>query len=306
MKQHNYTCDTCSQGIYIAPSQNTISNFGRCTLTQNCRGILRPVKVPALYPVTDDYTWNQVGRVSTIDQKVLSNIWHITHNLNTYPVVNVFTYGSDGKTLTKVNSSVSVVYTNVNQVTITLPSAATGVTQCFVRDTRVTQESVSSIPANIVQVSYNAIVTIAVPTLMEYVLNVTDAYNVNKQIVLSLGSGIDNLSILSPWSNYATLNYNNIQYTLYELNIGSLLLQYDLSNQSTMYIDTVYNNNQLVVTPPPNFMLMMLNAGPLPNLGELVIFSNFNKSNRIKNIIMSDDFYVTTDFILNAAFTPEA
>lgn len=141
-----YQCDTCKREVDIVRNIYGLETFGRCTITNGCKGSLRQQDVLQTYvnasiPPDVDGLDNWVARkiLYKHQQSIESDVWVVEHNLGAYPSVQVHTTDVNGDYIEVTPLSVEIVSRNI--VTITLSQSLTGIAQCIVVSTDTTEET---------------------------------------------------------------------------------------------------------------------------------------------------------------------
>lgn len=140
-----YECDTCKRLIDIPQNKKGMDTFGRCNITDGCKGRLHQVKVKPDH-VIGQLTPDEEGLDNWVPRKLLythqqplsSQTWTIKHNLNNQPSVLAYVYLNDtdylNGTLTALTPT-TITVVDENTLTITFDDVQRGVAQCIARST---------------------------------------------------------------------------------------------------------------------------------------------------------------------------
>lgn len=127
-----YKCGTCNRTIELANDNKGIGAFGRCIISNNCRGVLSAIEQRTGYIAgharssTDSYEDYQPRLlISRTPHEVLESIWYVQHNL--YNVVEVEVFDNSGMRIIPLSIVQGV---DLTYVVVELPTAATGVAVC--------------------------------------------------------------------------------------------------------------------------------------------------------------------------------
>lgn len=91
-----YQCDTCLRTIERTRNENGLDVFGRCVITEGCKGelfqleVLRKIKPNIPDSVKGLRDWERRKIMYEHTQDVRSNEWTITHNLKGNPTISVY------------------------------------------------------------------------------------------------------------------------------------------------------------------------------------------------------------------------
>lgn len=142
-----YRCDTCDREIDLIRAPQGLETFGRCTITDGCRGKLHQLELFATrlisrLPPDVDGLDNWVARKVLFkhEQTISSSEWAIEHNLGTSPSVQVHITNNAGEFEEITPLSVSIV--DRNNVLVTFSEPRKGIAQCIAVSTDVTVDPI--------------------------------------------------------------------------------------------------------------------------------------------------------------------
>lgn len=136
-------CNKCNRTIDKPTNTKGLDFFGRCIITEQCRGTLSLVEYKTkmirgdITPASDFDDWYAVNQLYTHNQKYPSTNWRINHNLNTIPSVTV--YDSSNKPIyenfdgTKDSSKFVLNIIDNNTIELVFTNSITGSAQCVTR-----------------------------------------------------------------------------------------------------------------------------------------------------------------------------
>ena len=208
-----YKCDTCNRTIKFLRNNNGLILTQQCTITENCNGTLYPILNPqeaietnfSSRPVQRLTDWFQQPLLHNHIQSISTNVWNITHNLLTFPYVDVLInrLDSEGNTiLTEVPpSDYEVEIIDTSSLRILFRNNESGLAQCVARMTENTinpEITIQETPRD-VQITNNSTITIAtsddsssISFEINYIVN-------NTKINIRYINIDDQPSINSPW-----------------------------------------------------------------------------------------------------------
>ena len=168
----NYTCDTCKRTITLPQNRQGFEVFTHCIITENCRGSLKPgatsmeiLSGPAPVPDALLPDWIQRKILYTYTKTLASSKWNIKHNLNNLPEVLVYVQDlTSGKLVP--TSDYTINYTDVNNLSVVFPLQQSGIAQCIARYNNTVVENVVQTSNNLVSISQNSYLTVAVSHLL--------------------------------------------------------------------------------------------------------------------------------------------
>lgn len=140
-----FTCDTCKRTIDLQQNREGIDTFGRCIITDGCKGKLHQVKVKP-DQVIGQLTPDAAGLNNWIPRKILydhyqplsATQWIVKHNLNGVPSVQVFVYKTEEDFVNDILTEITpdnITVTDPNNLLITFTLPQRGVAQCIARST---------------------------------------------------------------------------------------------------------------------------------------------------------------------------
>lgn len=287
-------CTTCRKKTRLPINKQGITSFGRCTLTNNCRGVLSEVSTTELFNSYNDSSvdWIRSNILYNHTQYTISDTWIINHNLNNYPITNIFIdTGSGSKEL---KTGFTVTYNNINTLTITFDNKKSGYVQCISRDSYLKNNYVAANIDSPINISYFSNITFAIKLGIAFTVVIRDVYNIKHNIE---NFPLQPLTQLSPWYGKDTIQYNNQLYELFELNLVDFINTNNLTNQSSIYVDSVYFNNIAVQSVDTESVLILLNDRGQPSLTTAVKFFKFDIINNDTNIIIDNQLYVISSSV---------
>lgn len=239
-----YLCDTCDREIDIPENKNGIDTFGRCNITDGCKGHLRFVKnkpdhiVGQLTPDAEGLN-NWVARkvLYKHEQPLSADIWHIEHNLGTEPSVQVHVYLNEedyrNNILTEIEPT-DITIIDGNNITITLANAYRGVAQCIARSTALGEESITDVTVTDLQQ-----VSLTDASIDEYLVVATlddevavPTYQLEFEFIDPVTASIVETTTFDfthpphtgvPWNNIKRFNLNGKVYTIRTAQVDTLL-----------------------------------------------------------------------------------
>lgn len=161
----NYKCDTCNREIELIENKQGMTVFGSCTITNNCVGSLYKLKrnpnnvrqrVPEYEAGLDDFISRKLLMVHT--QTIENDRWIVNHGFGASCVYIV--YRSDG---TIVDPDLYTTSNRDGKTIIVFTSRISGTVHVLSRTGGIENEIVKPVEIGLTQVSYNGIVTFAVP-----------------------------------------------------------------------------------------------------------------------------------------------
>lgn len=239
----NYKCDTCNREIKIIRNIQGLEIFGRCIITDSCKGYLKQIQILPSF-INGDLpkdleglnNWNQTKKLYTHQQPFKRKEWSIKHYLGTEPSIQSFVYIND--ILTEI-SPVSTVTIDKNTTKLIFDISYKGVAQCIARSTNIpsilTKEEVSVKEEIFKQTSINN--TIIFASLDNVLSSNVRIYWKNSQAI-SLGfvdQIIEPNSTILPWGDYTKILYKGKQYTIFNIDI---IPPMGVDPGSTFYFDT--------------------------------------------------------------------
>jgi len=250
-----YQCDTCKRVIEHQQNAVGLEIYGRCIITDDCRGKLHQTEVLPTFligtlppDVEGLNNWVQRKLLYTHNQTLSQQVWEIKHFLATEPSVQTHIYL--GPTLTEVTpDSITTVDKNTTLVTFSEPFR--GIAQLISRSTNISQPVAKKD------------VAVVAETFSQGSSASTTAYNTippGDKITIywfdsksnSLGfttSDIkDNSTILS-WKDYNSVFYKGKNYNIYNINVNPPA---GADDGSHFYF---HNENDLPFTANEAFML---------------------------------------------------
>lgn len=161
----NYRCDTCKRDVQLIENKLGLTTLGNCIITQNCRGSLYATKrnpnnlresLPVYNKELDDYSPRKLFHY--YEQQVPIVEWSVDHGFG--PSCVIVVYDTSGNIIPPDSYSTSTVG---GITTITHPSEISGYVHVISRIGGAAATTIRQIQSSDVQVSYNNIVTFAIP-----------------------------------------------------------------------------------------------------------------------------------------------
>lgn len=273
-----YQCDTCDRTIDIPQNKHGIDTFGRCNITDGCKGHLRFVKnkpdhiVGQLTPDVEGLTdWVPRKALYKHIQPLATITWNIEHNLGTEPSVQVHVYLNEedyqNGILTEIEpTDISVI--DGNNVTITLSAAYKGIAQCIARSTSLGEVITTVVTASdLQQVSLTDAVVdeyIVIATLVDEVT--LPIYQLEFEFIDPVTASVVQTTTFDfthpphtgvPWNNVKRFNLNGKVYTLRTAQVDTLLdtgtlfrltSDYDPNQAFIMLTNSPYEDSDIVTT----------------------------------------------------------
>lgn len=263
-----YKCDICSREIDLVRNPHGLETFGRCTITDGCRGKLHQqeifgTRIVGRLPPDVEQLNNWVARrvLFKYEQTVLSKDWTIEHKLGTTPSVQIHIKNLLGEYEEITPLSIDVV--DRNTVRVSFPEPTKGIAQCIAISTDVTIDAVITTDNGTVdQLSTNRQLLI-MPIGTAAVSNIDTVF-----LSSSTGDEIGRIALtdVTPIaSTYKTL-YKGKQYQYFYASIGSVGELSSIPNGSSCYFDMTnlppgVDEVFILLTKPPHddFNILQLN-----------------------------------------------
>lgn len=302
----NYKCDACYREIELIENKNGLTSYGICTITNNCRGSLYSIKrnpnnvrqsVPEYHAGLDDYVSRKL--LLKYEQSIPSDRWIVKHGFGVSCVYIV--YNSNGV----IVDADSYTTTNQNGKTVFyFNTPLSGSVHILTRTGGIENEIVKKKATVLTQVSYDGIVTFAVPrfitridsgsapvlpppnvaltptptptsinpvpfdTRLTTIRIEVEVTKPNEQTVACIETLSDILSTKSPWSNWPSILVRKRRnYEVKTLDLTKLKV---FSNT---------NNQKLIIPDGTIFKITRIDYGTgllvnIPDRGLLILLSN--------------------------------
>ncbi len=178
----SYKCDTCKRNIELVENPQGFTVFGKCVITNGCRGKLykterNPNNVRESAPTFTGGVDNYVPRraFNEFTQGLMSDRWKVSHGLGTTPATFVYELTDDGQTVPIDNSYYTVQEVDKNNIVLIFPRKLRGIVQSVARSTVPLIPSTLPEDEIVLQASSKGIITFAIPKyLTQIVGNIPD------------------------------------------------------------------------------------------------------------------------------------
>lgn len=178
----SYKCDTCKRNIELVENSQGFTVFGKCVITNGCRGKLykterNPNNVRESAPTFTGGVDNYVPRraFNEFTQGLMSDKWKVSHGLGTTPATFVYELTGDGQTVPIDNSYYTVQEVDKNNIILIFPRKMRGIVQSVARSTVPLIPSTLPEDEIVLQASSKGIITFAIPKyLTQIVGNIPD------------------------------------------------------------------------------------------------------------------------------------
>ena len=173
-----YKCNVCDRKIDLLENKIGLTSFSKCVITYGCKGKLLSIKrnpdniretFPAEVPGLEDYSQRKV--LFNFVQNLPSNIWSISHDLNTSPSISVYLTDTDGRQYELNASEYTIVTENSNKLKLVFKHSYTGTAQLVSRTSSKVKPFTYSPTTPKVQATTNGTFVFAIPkylTKFEY------------------------------------------------------------------------------------------------------------------------------------------
>lgn len=320
-----YKCDTCEREIELQRQPDTIETFGRCVITEGCRGHLYQLDIKQDYvrpkrtkPVEGLTDWIQRRKLYTHYQTVNSSQWVVDHNLGVLPSVQVVVEreisGQQTQSIEVEPERIETV--DLNRIIIHLPRAESGVAQCIARSTvqpgerEVEQQQVQTEP---VQLSNDNTISIATRSEIDNIylkMHFTDEGNVFNTYVYKVDTSP---SFFSPWSNLKHIYVNNKRYLVRSFNFKNPYIDTDdfingtITQGSAIYVSEISFDDGVTYQSLERDQVLFLLAQEPFNvqdklLNQLVFPVDIIAENASNSMYIDNDEIYVTDQVINNIF----
>lgn len=173
MSTITYQCSICNRQIDLVENRQGLTTFGKCVITNGCKGKLNKLKVN-LDNVREVFPPEVTGLQDYIQRKALfdytqtlpSSNWTIIHNLGTNPAIDVYVYGPDG-TLGEIDpSEYKMTLIDENTVSVSFGTSYTGAAQLISRSSVKLQPKTLAPVSAPIQVTANGIFVFGIPKFL--------------------------------------------------------------------------------------------------------------------------------------------
>lgn len=250
-----YSCDTCNRRIERQQNKKGLDFFGRCVITDGCKGELRfeSIKtahnIPSIPPsVSGLVDWVKRSAMYAHNQQISSDIWRVVHNLGSEPSTRVFINDDDNEhNLTEVTPQ-QINILGPNSIEIVLGGQATGVVQCVSRSSNTNQRVKSLKPSKsevrhsipTIDISSFGRITIAIKGGNDQPINGKIWYispSTNQQTYFPVSFDV-NIPHETPWSGTSQVLMNGALYTVMCSNFLSQLTELETGTSVFFTMDT--------------------------------------------------------------------
>jgi len=302
-----YQCDTCNRDIDIVRNEHGLDTINRCVITHGCKGTLhqiqeRPTGVRGT--PTEDVdgldNFRQRNILHVHDQTLSSSSWTVNHNLNTDPSSHVYihTIALDGNRSTKLVDPETYVVTYIDADTsvIEFASATTGVVHSVARSSNPADDQVKLADPIFVQVSANAILTIAtaefsgqsVIQMMSFISPSTGSVVVTPvEFTAHKDDTTSEIALFNtPWQDTDTVLANGQPYKVRSVRISDIIQSQNIEPGSPFF----FNN--------PSDFILLLSTAPYEssvdhNLNSTVLPEDIISSGTVFNShVLNDELHV--------------
>jgi len=258
-----FECDTCKRTIEKTFDKYTVDNFGRCNISDGCKGILRKVQmkkgyntpsVPAPSQLED---WAQRKILANHTQQLPNTSWFIKHKLNNHP--DVYCYYYDENKELQIVEPTSISYTDNDNMIVSFDQAYYGIAQCVSKTTPLTTSvTTSTSTQNFVPLSINGKIVIGLASILS---NKKIGFNFKSPLKTAFETRIEysttDDTLTSPSTSSIWFNgdgyrvvVNGKEYTVYELDISTIFENTSIINGSVGYVDhtssSLFNEREAV------------------------------------------------------------
>jgi hypothetical protein len=282
-----YRCTDCDREIQIIEQAQGLETFGRCIITNKCRGNLYRVKRHQDYTVgnfPDDVTgltnWIQRNVVYNHTQAISDTTWTITHNLGVNPSVQVLVNRQEGTgtaiTTTQFEiqpDTVTIIDENTLRLTFDRPES--GLAQVIARSTRSTELVEAAAEATTyLPVTVDGILTIAIDcesgqfpatsatenTVRLYFL---DQEELDATALESAAfkdyAATTTVDTTSAWSDVDEIFVNGDVYTVVSIDIGDPVTDFDAPSAGAVLFQFGTSTSGFPYDQAPNMVVLLSN-----------------------------------------------
>lgn len=279
-----FKCDTCDRVIDIIRNKQGLETFGRCNITNGCKGklkfqqVLPNFIVGQLPPDIEGLdNWVQRKLLYTHTQTVKRKEWTIKHFLATEPSIQTHIY--DGDVLVEIEPF-EIITIDKNTSKVIFSQAYSGIAQCISRSTNIVQpisktETIAQ-EETYTQASVDNVLIFASTDDLS-VANVRINWHDSKSNSLGFVDQIvEPNSTILPWGDYSTVLYKGKPYTIYTVDITP---PNNADNGSSFYFTTdggVFNpENSIVLFSKPPFSEFDIVKNKIFNMSSIDLSSTF-------------------------------
>jgi len=172
MSTVRYQCDTCKREIDLIENKSGLTTFGRCVITDGCRGRLYKISRNPnnirefLEEPTIPNIKNRIPRRAffSFTQNVPKRVWQVRHDLGNYPAVVIYdTSDTSVAPVILARDQYNIVVIDDNTLEITFNSAREGIIHCISRSTKpLDPVSVDDILDDLTTVTHSGVMNLGV------------------------------------------------------------------------------------------------------------------------------------------------
>ncbi len=296
-----FRCSGCNRLIHLRENEKGVTTVGLCTLTEGCTGALVQtdrVQTTATPPIADNIpdVVNRVERnvLFNHSQGIVSNIWTVTHNLGTNPVVQV-AVDRPGQTERVEIEPQLIEIVDKNTTRITFDRNESGIAQFLSRSSSSSASATTAVaePTRF-QLTASGIMTIAT-TLLETNVGITyidDVGNTTSQIYPITYPPTTE----SPWSDSVTVVLNGIEY-----NVGTIDTNGFGIDPSSFFFDGLG-------TAQPENMFLPLAQAPFNNIDKIkrkvVFVEGIGAAEAVNSFAVANGQHFVVDTIIEEVYPP--
>lgn len=227
-----YTCDVCGKSTII--DSTSIIPYTGCLLTSHCNGRLRINRNPSVTPTTqsvDRYA------LDIISQPLLSRIWRGDFNVSVQPTILIYKQTGAGA-YSQITSGFTITIDSNDDLVIMFDEPTAGIAHVITHTSYRALERLAA-PAVYDQITYNGVLTIAVPLYVPVpsnpIISIVDPLsNIEQHYVLDMVAHRSPLGITlfnTAWKTVDTVTIEGTVHRLFSCIIPSKVELYDGSYQ---------------------------------------------------------------------------
>lgn len=295
-----FRCSGCNRLLHLRENQRGVTTVGLCTLTQGCSGRLSQVSrlqdanTPPLAAKIPDVA-NRARRNVLFNhtQGIASQVWTVTHNLGTNPVVQIAADRSDQVERVEIEPElVEIIDKNTTRITFNRPES--GIAQ-FISRSASSADVTTVVQAQPEQLQLSASGIITVATL-------TMAANIGIRYVVG---GVETPvsypvtyppTSVSPWSDAITVVVKGQEYFVGSIDTSGLVID---EGASFFFDDAIYPVANLFLPlslPPFNIV---------DKVQRRVIFpEGIGAAESINSFVFSEFEHFAVDTIIEDVYPP--
>lgn len=238
IKYDTFVCNTCNRAQDVIINPNGISAFSRCTITNDCAGIMSAVS--KLFVSDDQYhgnisanRWVKQPLIYDHVQSATRRVWTINHNLGASIIVHVRVHDVYGNLVPKHEFETTI--SDEKQTVIALDSNYTGVALCTARQATSTPKTSEVASVSVLPLSINNVMVIAsrIPNAQFIELSVQPNPLRPSDLVRLPITSVP--AATSPWAGASYVIISNQRYSISYVDISDVLLLHRAA--STFFIN---------------------------------------------------------------------